>query len=72
MIAPPEGRLEWLAAIARDRAHMVGTGALDLHDAVDGLQYLAERWGLVDVVGQDEIQHVIAAPFRLPQVEEAA
>ena len=67
-----ERLLEMLAELAHNRAHLVAAGALDLHDAVDGLQYLAEKWGLVDVVGQDEIQRVIAAPFRLPQVEEAA
>ena len=72
MIAAPEGRLEWLAALARDRMLMVNAGSLDLHDAVDGLQYLAEKWGLVEACGQDCIQAIIAAPFRLPQVEEAA
>ena len=58
-----ERLLEMLAELARDRAHMVRTGALDLHEAVDGLQLLAVQWGLVDALGQDAIQETIALPF---------
>ncbi|HEV2159575.1 hypothetical protein [Bradyrhizobium sp.] len=31
--------------------------------AVDQLQTLAELWGLIDDVGQDRVQAVMAAPF---------
>lgn len=39
-------------------------GILALQIAVDNLQWLAERWGLVDLHGQDEIQRVMALAFR--------
>ena len=44
---------------------LVNAGVLDLHDAVDGLQYLAAAWGLVNAVGQDAVQKIIATPFRV-------
>lgn len=65
MIAAPEGRLEWLAELAVERMRLVNAGVLDLHDAVDGLQYLAAAWGLVNAVGQDAVQKIIATPFRV-------
>ena len=65
-------RLEMLTELAAARANLVEAGALSLHDAVDGLQLLAEQWGLVDAIGQDEVQRLIAAPFRLLELQEAA
>jgi hypothetical protein len=38
-------------------------GWILLQTAVDNLQYLAERWFLVDEHGQDAIQDCIASPF---------
>lgn len=38
-------------------------GWIDLHTAVDNLQRLAELWGLIEDVGQDRIQEIMAAPF---------
>jgi hypothetical protein len=35
-------------------------GWVSLQTAVDNLQYLAERWRLVDLYGQDAVQDVIA------------
>jgi hypothetical protein len=32
--------------------------------AVDNLQWLAERWGLTDLHGQDKIQRIMAHTFR--------
>ena len=72
MTAPLDRRLEMLAELSADRAQLVSLDVLALQAAVDGLQGLAAAWGLVDAVGQDCIQAIIAAPFRLPQVEEAA
>jgi hypothetical protein len=46
------------------RAYLFAVGDLDLHTAVDVLQVDAERGGLVDHLGQDEVQAVIAAVFR--------
>jgi hypothetical protein len=40
-------------------------GWISLQTAVDNLQRLAERWVLVDELGQDLIQEIIAAPFAL-------
>jgi hypothetical protein len=36
-------------------------GWISLQTAVDNLQHLAERWGLVDEIGQDQIQSEIAS-----------
>ncbi len=38
-------------------------GWISLQTAVDNLQYLAQRWSLVDEHGQDAIQDCIALPF---------
>jgi hypothetical protein len=38
-------------------------GALDLHEAVDVLQQDAVRDGLVDEIGQDAVQEIMAAAF---------
>lgn len=38
-------------------------GWISLHTAVDNLQALAERWGLVDEIGQDEVQRLMANAF---------
>jgi hypothetical protein len=38
-------------------------GWISLQIAADNLQYLAERWSLVDEHGQDAIQDCIAGPF---------
>lgn len=40
-------------------------GLISLHTAVDNLQSLAERWGMVDKVGQDLIQAEIAGPLAI-------
>jgi hypothetical protein len=45
------------------RARLVAENALDLHEAVDGLQADAERDGLVDDLGQDAVQEILAAAF---------
>lgn len=44
------------------RAHLVTTGSLDFHDAVDGLQ--AAAGPVIDLVGQDQVQAIMAAAFR--------
>jgi hypothetical protein len=45
------------------RALLVECCELSLHDAVDGLQADAERDGLVDMIGQDAVQGLLAAAF---------
>ena len=45
------------------RAYLVEVGYLPLHQAVDELQASAVRDGLVDQIGQDAIQKIMAAAF---------
>ncbi len=46
-------------------ADMARLAAMDLHEAVDSLQYLAERWGLIEAFGQDQVQTIMAEAFNL-------
>jgi hypothetical protein len=55
--------LEAFEARCSARAYLFAVGDLDLHDAVDQLQHDAERDGLVDGYGPDDIQHVLSAAF---------
>ena len=45
------------------RAILVAAGELTLHEAVDGLQEVAELDGLIDRLGQDRIQEIMGAAF---------
>ena len=56
-------RLEMLTELAADRAVLVRKGVLDLHESVDGLQFLAQAIGLVEAIGQDTVQRLIAGPL---------
>jgi hypothetical protein len=48
-------------------------GWLPLQTAVDNLQRLAERWGLVEEIGQDELQRLIAGfPVIIPRINQPA
>ena len=49
---------------AEARAYLWSIGDLDLHEAVDVLQADAERDGLLERIGQDGVQEIIAAAFR--------
>jgi hypothetical protein len=49
------------------RALLWHVGEIDLAEAVDALQEAAERAGLLDQIGQDQIQQIMSdafAPFR--------
>jgi hypothetical protein len=46
------------------RAMLYAAGELGLHEAVDQLQVDAERTGLVDEIGQDAVQAIMADAFR--------
>jgi hypothetical protein len=64
--AQPAARPSALAvfiARASARATLWQCGELTLHDAVDDLQAAAVRDGLVDHIGQDEVQRIIADAF---------
>jgi len=56
--------LEVLTARARARAHLYAAGELTLHEAVDWLQLWAIDSGLVEQVGQDVVQLILARAFR--------
>lgn len=55
--------LKCFAARANVRAYLWSIGELDLIEAVDALQAAAVRDGLIQRVGQDEIQAMIADAF---------
>jgi hypothetical protein len=48
------------------RARLWREGAFELSVAVDELQYAAVRAGLLDALGQDEVQAIMAAAFADP------
>lgn len=45
------------------RASLVEHGMMPLQEAVDGLQNMAFSTGLVDLLGQDEVQSIMAKAF---------
>jgi hypothetical protein len=54
--------------VFRERAEVAAIlfvkGELGLHEAIDQLQADAERSGLVDEIGQDQVQAVMSTAFR--------
>ena len=50
-------------ARAEARALLWKCCEIDLHEAVDILQNAAERAGLIDQIGQDRVQQIIADAF---------
>jgi hypothetical protein len=56
--------LDVLRERAEARAYLWAAGELDLQEAVDKLQTDAERDGLVERIGQDAVEAILAAAFR--------
>ncbi len=56
--------IEVFALRCEARAILVAEGALDFHQAINGLQAAAVAYGLVREIGQDEVQRVMADAFR--------
>ena len=56
--------LDVLELRAWARAYLYSIGELTLHEAVDVLQRDAQRDGLVDELGQDGVQQILADAFR--------
>jgi NADH:ubiquinone oxidoreductase subunit B-like Fe-S oxidoreductase len=56
--------LDVFTARCEARATLVAVGFMDLHTAIDELQADAERDGLVERVGQDEVQRLMSEAFR--------
>jgi hypothetical protein len=54
-------------ARAEARAALYKAGELDLHEAVDALQETAITRGLVDQIGQDAVQAIMARAFKRPK-----
>lgn len=59
----PADPLDVLIILADVRAYLTSTGNYEWHAAVDGLQAYAETSGLVDRIGQDAVQEIIADAF---------
>src|SRR4029077_18838468 len=56
------------------RAFLVQEGEMDLHEAVDGLQASAAHLGLIEQIGQDTVQAIMAETFAgvsaiLPEID---
>jgi hypothetical protein len=58
-----------LIALAEARALLYAANEFDLPDAVDPLQAFAVESGLIDDVGQDAVQRILATAFS--QVQHA-
>jgi hypothetical protein len=54
------------------RALLFGHDQMSLHDAVDELQAAAERTGLIDRIGRDEVQAIMSAAFAAVRVPPAS
>jgi hypothetical protein len=67
---PPLGEIEDFIECCDVHAWFHRQGWISLHTAVDNLQRLAERWGLIDLHGQDEIQAQMAFAFGWVGVDE--
>jgi hypothetical protein len=61
--SPRPAPFEVFIARAEARALLWQVSEFDLHTAVDVLQAAAERDGLVDQIGQDKVQAIIAEDF---------
>jgi hypothetical protein len=48
---------------AEARAYLFSIGEFDLHEAVDALQSYAEVSGLLELIGQDRVQEILAEAF---------
>jgi hypothetical protein len=48
---------------AEARAYLFSIGDIDLHEAVDVLQADAERDGLLELIGQDQVQEILSTTF---------
>jgi uncharacterized ParB-like nuclease family protein len=56
--------IDCLAARADARAYLWSIGEYELAEAVDALQATAMRDGLIDRIGQDAVQAILAGAFQ--------
>jgi hypothetical protein len=59
----PANTLEAFKARCWARALLVREGVMEFYEAIDGLQNAAVAYGLIESVGQDEIQHLMSEAF---------
>ena len=62
-VLPHNLKIEIFTQRCEARALLWVGGELTLHDAVDVLQRWAEDSGLIQAIGQDRVQHIIAVAF---------
>jgi hypothetical protein len=55
------GNIEDFLECCADQAWFLDLGIIELAVAADNLQFLADRWGLIDLQGQDAIQAEMAS-----------
>jgi hypothetical protein len=64
--------LDVFEARCQARAHLCIEGEMELHEAIDELQDYAVASGLLDQLGQDAIQRMLAEAFTtVPRLDEA-
>ncbi len=71
-VAAAERRVDLLDVFterAAARAYLWSIGELDLQEAVDVLQHDAEHDGLIERIGQDAVQQIMADAFARYRVE---
>jgi hypothetical protein len=56
------------ADLCNNRALLCIEGVLELHEAVDEVQGYAKLFGLIDLIGQDKVQHIMALRFGAPSL----
>jgi hypothetical protein len=59
----PHGDIADFLECCEQQAWFYDEGWITLQTAVDNLQYLGDRWGLVDEIGQDAVQGHMAYTF---------
>jgi hypothetical protein len=60
---PAPSPLDVLELRAWARSYLYSIGELELHEAVDILWHDAERDGLVEEIGEDQVQQILADAF---------
>jgi hypothetical protein len=69
-LAPdPRTPAERFADLCANRAVLVDIGTLTVQQAMDEMQGVAAMTGLVDAIGQDEVQAIMAETFAVPPAE---
>jgi hypothetical protein len=57
------GDIEDFHECCADHAWFLDLGIIELPVAADNMQWLAERWGLIQLHGQDAVQQIMPGAF---------